>query len=49
MYPEVEPLTIREGVQKLLANLKPNRASEPDAIPAHILKELAADLTPALT
>ncbi len=43
-YPNIEPLTIREAFQKLLAKPKSNKASRPDAIPAHILKDLATEL-----
>ena len=37
------------GVLKLLQNLKPNKASGPDNIPAKFLKENAEELAPALT
>ena len=37
------------GVQKLLKNLKPNKASGPDNIPSKFLRETAAELAPALT
>ena len=38
-------LTIaREGVLKLLTNLKPNKASGPDGISARVLKEAASEL-----
>ena len=37
------------GVQKLLRNLKPNKAPGPDNIQAKFLKETAEDLAPALT
>ena len=37
------------GVQKLLANLKPNKATGPDDIPPRILKETAEEITPILT
>ena len=37
------------GVQKLLKNLKPNKAAGPDNIPAKFLKETAEELAPALT
>ena len=37
------------GVQKLLRNLKPNKASGPDNIPAKFIKENAEELAPALT
>ena len=37
------------GVQKLLSNIKPNKASGPDGIPCRILKETATEIAPILT
>ena len=37
------------GVEKLLSNIKPNKASGPDAIPCRVLKEAASELAPILT
>ena len=37
------------GVRKLLLSLKPHKASGPDQIPNRVLKELAWELSPALT
>ena len=37
------------GVFKLLSNLKIHKATGPDKIPARLLKELAAELTPVFT
>lgn len=37
------------GVQKLLANLNPQKAAGPDGIPGKLMKELAVELAPALT
>ena len=37
------------GVRKLLLRLKPHKASSPDQIPNRVLKELAWELSPALT
>ena len=34
------------GINKLLANLKPNKASGPDGIPARLIKELSNELSP---
>lgn len=42
-------ITITEGVRRLLRNLNPHKASGPDNISPSILKELADELTPALT
>ena len=36
------------GVQKLLDNLKPHRASGPDSIPPMVLKELSNEIAPLL-
>ena len=37
-----------DGIEKLLTNLKSNKASGPDAIPARILKEAASEIAPSL-
>ena len=37
------------GVENLLRNLNPHKATGPDAIPAHLLYELCAEVAPALT
>ena len=37
-----------EGVKKLLSDLKPNKASGPDQLPATFLKECAKELAPIL-
>lgn len=37
-----------KGVEKLLDGLKPHKASGPDAIPARVLKEAAAEIVPVL-
>ena len=48
--PPIRPLEVSEpGVRKLLRNLNPGKAAGPDEIPARILKELADDLSPAIT
>ena len=38
-----------KGVEKLLNELKPNKAQGPDNIPARILKEMASTIAPILT
>ena len=46
----IPPLTITEvGVKKLLDRLKPQKASGPDRIPNHVLKELSDVLSPVLS
>ena len=48
--PLCEELTITtEGVQRLLLNLDPSKASGPDNIAPRVLKELASEIAPALT
>ena len=39
----------KQGVNKLMKNLKPHKASGPDGISAQILKELADELTPGIS
>ena len=49
-YPNMPHITIHtSGVENLIRNLNPHRATGPDAIPAHLLCELSAEVTPALT
>ena len=38
-----------EGIQKLLSNLNPHKATGPDGISPRILKELAPELAPILS
>jgi hypothetical protein len=38
-----------QGVEKLLKDIKPNKAQGPDNIPARILKEMATTIAPILT
>ena len=46
-YPPIGELIIRdEGVEKLLADINPSKASGPDEIPCRLLKELAHELAP---
>ena len=35
-----------DGILHFLLDLKPNKASGPDAIPVHLLKELAYEFAP---
>ena len=37
------------GVEKLMSNIKPHKASGPDNIPCKLLKELAPELAPCLS
>ena len=49
-YPPIDKLEIREpGIFKLLEGINPKKASGPDQIPCHLLKELASELTPVIT
>ena len=49
-YPPMDKIEIgEEGVRKLLCNLKVDKATGPDAIPAFILKHVANELAPILT
>ena len=49
-YPRINELVINEnGVEKLLSNLKVNKASGPDDLPATVLKELSHEIAPILT
>ena len=49
-YSAMQNITITEnGVYKLLRNIKPHKATGPDNIQARYLKELALELTPAIT
>ena len=48
-YDTMASITITTpGVQKLLQNLQPHKATGPDSIPARLLKELSTELAPAL-
>ena len=47
---QIDPIYVQApGVRKLLAELKPGKASGPDRIPNRVLKELADELAPPLT
>ena len=48
-FPDMHSFSIGlAGVTKLLRNLSPHKATGPDAIPTRFLKEVAADIAPAL-
>ena len=48
-YSSMTNITIRsKGVEKLLSNLQPDKATGPDMIPARLLKQLSAEIAPAL-
>ncbi len=48
-FPSIKNIVISVGgVAKLLRNIKPNKASDPDNIPCRILKELADETAPCL-
>ena len=47
--PSVPPIKVNsKGVQKLLKDIKPHKATGPDNIPGRLLKEAAEELTPGL-
>ncbi len=49
-FPPIQHLTITvKGVEKLLSNIKVNKASGPDNIPCRILQELSTELDAMLT
>ena len=49
-YPDVQAFDVHNiGVQKLLQNLNPHKASGPDNIPSRLLKETAAEIALAST
>ena len=48
--PDIRPLNISpQGVEKLLKDLNPRKASGPDEVPARVLHNLATEVAPALT
>ena len=48
-FPDIQDITINaEGIQKLLSDQSPNKASGPDQIPARILKLCSGELAPIL-
>ena len=50
LSPQMPPIHITvRGIEKLLKELKPNKAQCPDNIPARILKEVAFKIAPILT
>jgi len=48
--PEIPPIHIHpDGVSQLLHNLKPHKAAGPDNFPSYFLKEVANEISPALS
>ena len=48
-HPSMPNITIStHGIQRLLANLKPHKATGPDLIPPTVLKELSHEISPIL-
>ena len=48
-YSSMNNITVRtKGVEKLLSNLQPDKATGPDMIPARLLKQLSTEIAPAL-
>ena len=45
-YVDMPPITVDEGVRKLLANLHIHKATGPDGVACRLLKELADEVTP---
>ena len=49
-FPPIPNITIStNGIEKLLQNLNPNKATGPDGIPPRILKEFAKEIAPILS
>ena len=49
-FPSIDELTkTSERIEKLLRDLKPNKAPVPDSVPARFLKETATEFAPALS
>ena len=38
----------KEGIEKMLQNIKPDKAAGPDTLPATVLKELRNEIAPIL-
>ena len=48
-YPSVGDIWFTQnGITKLLENIRPDKAAGPDELPAHVLKELAVELSGVL-
>jgi len=48
--PDIQPVHIHtDGVAQLLLNLKSHKAAGPDNLPSNFLKEVANEITPALS
>ena len=49
-YPPLRQLVVNvKGVEKLLQEINPSKASDPDQVPCRILRELSVELAPVLT
>ena len=49
LFPDIPAISVTlNGVIKLLQNIKPYKASEPDKIPTRLLKECAKKIAPSL-
>jgi len=49
-HPSLPTITVSvKGVQKMLSNLNPNKASGPDSIPTRLLREMSLEIAPVLT
>ena len=50
IFPDISPIAINcDGVAQLLTTLGVHKASGPDHIPLHLLKELSSEIAPSLT
>ena len=38
----------KEGIEKMLQNIKPDKAAGPDSLPVTVLKELSHEIAPIL-
>ena len=48
--PKIPPIQIySDSVTQLLLNLKPHKAAGPDNLPSYFLKEVAKEISPALS
>ena len=49
-FPEISPIQVHlDGISQLLHNLKPHKAAGTDNLPLYFLKEVANEISPALT
>ena len=48
-HPTMPDVTVAQpGIAKLLHELKPNKASGPDAIPSRVLQTMASEISPGV-